>query len=519
MYKIFIYLLLAASVALGGCIKDDIPYPRIQANFTSIAAAGATGADIDSANRVLTLNFGEEADIYNVDITDYTLTPGAEIVGDGIRGGIDLSEPRSVTLRLYQDYEWTLQASRPVDRYLTVDGQVGETQIDVPGRRVIVTVSDRVDVSKLKVLSMKLGPVGSTATPDLSGQTVNLSLPVQVKVDDHGHTSIWTIVVIVRETVVTTSAVDAWSCVAWLYGEAEGSRDNGFEYRQAGSDQWIRVPKSTVKVEGGSFSTCVPHLLPNTAYQARAYSNADFGDVIDFTTQGVGQLPNSNFDQWWQDGAVWNPWAEGGTPFWDTGNKGAATLGQSNSVPTDDTPTGRGRAAKLETRFIGVGSLGKLGAGNIFIGQYLRTEGTNGVLSFGREFALRPTKVRGWYKYKCMPINYATGDYNRLKGQPDTCSVWLALIDTPNPLEIRTNPKNPSLFDSEASYVIAYGKIEAGRSIDEWTQFEFTLNYRSTKRVPRYVLMVASASKFGDFFTGGAGSTLYVDDFELLYDY
>lgn len=511
---------MAVCAVTGGCIKDDIPYPRIQPNFTSITVAGIdAGPEIDSVNRTVTLTFPEEADIYNVNITGYTLTPGASIVGDSITGGIDLSEPRSVTLRLYQDYEWTIIGKRPVERYFTVAGQLGETQIDERGHRVIVTVTDRVDVSQLEVLSMKLGPRGSVTTPDLTGKKVDFTLPVQVKVDDFGHVNTWIIVVIVSETVVTTTAVDPWSCVAWVYGEAEETRDNGFEYRLAGSEQWTRVPKSAISVNGGAFSTCLTHLSPNTAYQARAYSNTDFGEIIDFTTQSTGQLPNSSFDHWWKNGNVWNPWAEGGKPFWDTGNKGAATLGQSNSVPTDDTSSGTGWAAKLETKFIGVGTLGKLGAGNIFVGEYLRTEGTNGVLSFGREFNLRPTKVRGWFKYKCTPINYATGDYNRLKGQPDTCSVWCALIDTPEPLEIRTNPKNPSLFDPAAPYVIAYGKIESGQSIDNWIQFEFTLNYRSTSRVPRYILMAASASKYGDFFTGGAGSILYVDDLELLYDY
>ncbi|MDE7471164.1 MAG: PCMD domain-containing protein, partial [Paramuribaculum sp.] len=45
------------------------------------------------------------------------------------------------------------------------------------------------------------------------------------------------------------------------------------------------------------------------------------------------------------------------------------------------------------------------------------------------------------------------------------------------------------------------------------------LDYRSTSRVPNYIMIVASASKYGDFFTGGAGSTLLVKKLELIYDY
>jgi len=77
-------------------------------------------------------------------------------------------------------------------------------------------------------------------------------------------------------------------------------------------------------------------------------------------------VPNTNLDEWWLNGKVWNPWPEGGTPYWDTGNKGATTLGPSNSTPTDDTSTGTGWAARLETKFVGIGALGKLAAGNLF---------------------------------------------------------------------------------------------------------------------------------------------------------
>ena len=40
-----------------------------------------------------------------------------------------------------------------------------------------------------------------------------------------------------------------------------------------------------------------------------------------------------------------------------------------------------------------------------------------------------------------------------------------------------------------------------------------------TSRVPTYIVVVASASKYGDYFTGGDGSVLFIDDFSLEYDY
>ena len=72
-------------------------------------------------------------------------------------------------------------------------------------------------------------------------------------------------------------------------------------------------------------------------------------------------------------------------------------MGDSNTQPTDDTWNGKGKAARLESKFIGLGSIGKFAAGNLFIGEYIRTEGTNGVLDFGKPFTARPTKLKGHY--------------------------------------------------------------------------------------------------------------------------
>lgn len=32
-----------------------------------------------------------------------------------------------------------------------------------------------------------------------------------------------------------------------------------------------------------------------------------------------------------------------------------------------------------------------------------------------------------------------------------------------------------------------------------------------------YIIIVASSSKYGDYFTGGDGSIMYLDDLELVY--
>ena len=514
---IFIFPVLCLAAMLSGCIKNNIPYPRIQANFVTLEASGQTGTtQIDTVNRVATITLPEDANIYSVRISGYSLTPGAHIVDNPFGNPVDLSEPIYVYLELYQSYLWSITAVQNIERYFEVSGQMGETAIDVPGHRVVVYVRSGTDIKEISVIRAKLASTAATMTPDLlEGGTFDGSKPFTITTDTYGHKEVWTVYVQTVEEAVTTVSVDAWTCVAWVQGQGEAGLYNGFEYRITGSEAWTKLPESQVTHNGGAFTGCIMHLLPETSYEVRAYSNDNYGSILSFTTGKELQVPNSDFENWWLDKRVWCPWAEDGEPYWGTGNQGAATVGQSNTVPTDDTPTGTGRAAKLETKWIVV----KLAAGNIFTGTYIRTDGTNGVLSFGRPFTERPVRVQGMYKYTGAIIDRASNEFKNLIGQPDTCSVWAALIDSDEPYEIRTNPNNRRLFDPDGPEVIAYGQLLNAETITSYVPFDFELKYKSTSRVPKYLIICASASKYGDYFTGGAGATMYIDDIKLVYDY
>ena len=155
----------------------------------------------------------------------------------------------------------------------------------------------------------------------------------------------------------------------------------------------------------------------------------DRGEEITFRTTAAIPLTGGTFDNWNQSGKVWNPWGSNETPFWDTGNQGATTLGDSNSVPTEDIWSGKttGMAAKLESKFVGVGSAGKLAAGNLFVGKYVATDGTNGILNFGQSFSAYPTHLKGYYKYQPGVIDNSSIEYNYLKGRTDTCSIYIEI--------------------------------------------------------------------------------------------
>lgn len=523
LYKHFSSLsaVLLLLVGLSGCIENDIPYPRIAPNFTRFAVEDQSQvATIDSINRSITVLLSEQADINNVKVTDYALSKGGFLADSTIFDSpIDLAKPMEVDVELYQQYTWTITARQTIDRYFTVSNQVGASVIDAPGHRVVASVPESVSLKAIKVLSIKLGAEGSTMSPDLTGETVDFSHPVKVNVTEYGRTSEWTIYIDQTASSVTTVGADAWTNVAWLYGSAEAGKDNGFEYRLADSQDWIKVPADWLTHDGGSFTGRLIHLMAESTYVARAYSDSEYGTEVEFTTGSAPQLPNGSMDNWWLDGKIWCPWGEGQTPYWGTGNKGATTLGPSNSVPTDETSSGTGQAAMLETKFVGIGMLGKLAAGNLFTGDYIKTDGTNGILSFGRPFTDRPTRLTGYFKYHSAPISSTTEGFTDLKDRPDSCIIWCALWAGDQPFEIRTNPKNRQLFDPTLPDVVAYGAMEVGYDVNAYKEFDIPLVYTSTSRKPRYIIVCCSASKYGDYFTGGNGSVLWVDNFELQYDY
>lgn len=525
---ILICFLLCMQINVS-CISNDIPYPVISLQILAFEVEGQEGnAIIDKATRTVTVPLEETVDLKKVVVKTCSVTEGIEapLTPEEV---IDLSSPQKYTLSLYQDYEWTIQASQTIERKLTIKNQFGKPKINSTTHEITAEVAKTASQKSVYISDIKLGPkeISTQTFLDASGVEVDIplntpldfSFPKTVIVRYHDIEEKWTIAISRSDKSVATGEADAWVNVAWLHGNGEEGNTNGFEYKEENSTEWIPVEEEYVTDDDGELTARVFRLKSNTTYIYRAYSGNDFGDEVSFTTGEPVTLPGGSFDNWHQVEKVWNPWGESDSPIWDTGNKGATSLGDSNTQPTDDTWNKKGKAARLESKFIGLGSIGKFAAGNLFIGEYIRTDGTNGVLNFGRPFTARPTKLKGHYKYSTAPISYVSSGYEHLKEKPDTCAIYIALTDWSEPLEIRTKPSDLSVFNKKDSHIIAYAEFYSGETVTEYKSFELTLDYRDTSRVPTYIVIVCSASKFGDYFVGGPGALLYVDDFSLEYDY
>ena len=529
-------LFVAVAAFMTACISNDLPYPWVLPSIddVTVETVDAEGhelldgaIEIDSASQTIVIPLSEWANIEAVKVTSISFSNGTTCLDNDIFSRpLNLTTPVEIQLTKYERVmTWTISATQTITRSFTVASQIGSAQIDAENHTAVATVPTGQPLDAITVRTLKLAGPSATYSPDIAGTSVDFTSPVKVTVSEYGQSVDWTLTVEQTDVSVAIDRIDAWTGVAWIYVSAEEGKANGLQYRLADGDpdNWTEAPADWITAEGGSYTVCLRHLDPETSYVVRATSDEDHSAELQFTTGLNVQLPNSNFTDWWLDGKIWNPWTDGGTSFWSTGNRGAATLGNSNTVPIESSQSSTGYAgAKLETKFVGVSILGKLAAGNLFAGDFVKVDGTNGILAFGREFVQRPTKLKARIKYttaEITDVNKSNPDLSEMKGQPDTCIVWCALADWEDQYEIRTKPSDRQLFSPDLDGVVAYGQFQSGQTIEDYIDVEIPLEYNATDRVPRYILVTASASKYGDYFTGGRGAVLYVESYELLYDY
>ncbi len=508
-------------IGFTSCLENDIPYPRIKAQILKLEAKGQISpAVIDNEAGMVILTLSDTVDLRHVTITSAEITEEAR-ASFRLDSVLNLSKPLKVILSIYQDYPWTIIAKQSIERAFEVEGQIGESIIDEDNHKAIAFVGKDANLKQIKIKKLILGPSSITTIRPAIEMLQDFTNKKTVVVTYRDIMETWDLLVVRSSSDVSTNRVDAWTHVAWLSGTGLEGADNGFEYKESGESEWNKVPPAWMIETGSSFKARLINLKEKTTYVCRAFSNGQYGNEISFTTEAAALLTDGSFDNWHKAGKSWNPWIEGATSFWDTGNDGAATLGESNTTPSDDIWNGKstGKAASLATKFVGIGSIGKLAAGNMFIGEFVGVDGTNGILALGRPFTHCPTRMKGHFKYTTKPINYASSEFTSLKGHPDTCSIYIALGDWDKPVEIRTKPSNQKLFDKNDSHIIAYAEMNCGENVSTYQDFTLELDYRTTSRKPKYIIIVASASKYGDYFTGGSGSELIIDEFSLEYDY
>lgn len=539
-------LALTAGILTSCAIENDIPYPIIEASIESMTVEGQRGADqntftaatINKSARTVTLYVNDGVDISRLQILSLKTTSGAELVVDdpnvcenyskfptsgfasldsipvSSNTRMNFSQPVTFTLRTYQDYQWKITVNQIIQRDIDVENMRSYV-IDADTRTVIIYVDPTTDLTNLNVKKMNLGGEYGRVTPDPTLQK-DYSKPstFNVSCSWEEYSYEWTVYVYPDSNESGSGSAEAFAMTtrATVTGNVQSGKTPTVEYRKESETSWSTVPSANVSTSGNTFSATLTGLSASTTYKYRISVDGSAGSEQTFTTAAATPLENGAMEEWSQDGKQWNPWSAGNNAFWGTGNAGSANFIGNLTTPTDESV--KGKAAVLETK----DAIIKLGAGNIFTGDF-ELEGLNGLLHFGRPFSSFPTALRLYYKYTPATIDKIgdnVGDLASLKGQTDICQIYIALSD--KIYEIHNDPKNRQLFNPEDDGIIAYGEYSSSETVTTYKQLEIPLEYRATNRTPKYIIVVASSSKYGDYYIGGVGSKLWLDEMELVYE-
>lgn len=353
---------------------------------------------------------------------------------------------------------------------------------------------------------------------------------VTVFVDDATQTYTYTVEVPRKSsTALQANNADAWGNFANLSGMVT-AKTNDFDpesvvlqwKRQADAD-WTSIPYAQLTTSGDNFSYKLLNLSASTAYRYRfQYKKEDVevnSNEVAFTTDPMTAVTNGGFENWWKDGSVWYPNAQGGVHFWDSSNPGSASMGESYNVTTKSTTdvhSGSG-AARLGSTYVII----KFAAASIYTGQFDHLVGTKGaVLNWGQPFTARPTALKGYMKYSPGAINRGSqpsGMGAPAKNENDVCQIYCALLTQRLQVDNTNIEGTFPKWDGSDSRVIAYGSLSQNTADANWKQFNIPLTYYNTRVKPTHMLIVCSSSKYGDYFYGSDSSVLLLDDFEFEY--
>lgn len=443
-----------------------------------------------------------------------------------------LSKVKSVSVRVYDasgTYSLIIPQTETRSAYFPVVEalKADVTVVNTKGESHTLTqqlgdANGKVNAKDHYILNIRLGNSGSS----------NISVTVDETTHEYGYT-------FHLSTVPTENAqlsAGAWDRLAYLKAEnvTVGSGVNlegmKFQYRTVASGEegaW-----TDVKTEAGetSYTAFATDLTAATDYQYRLVTadNTQIGAVQTFTTgetDAQTPLQNGGFEDWCTVGKNAFPNKSADVKFWDTSNTGANTLSAKNPTNQVTEPVVAGVcAAKLESMTV----VTFFAAASLYTGSFGAVHVPNATLNFGQSFVSRPIALHGYYQY--TPVNVDNvgdnlpADATVSRGNPDQCAIYIALAK--KSYEINNGDVDTFIDFEGDNNIIAYGTLEGdyvmyGKDkVNGYTEFTIPLQYKESQfgEQPTHIIIVCSASKYGDYMTGGKGSTLYVDEFSLVYE-
>lgn len=309
-----------------------------------------------------------------------------------------------------------------------------------------------------------------------------------------------------RRALAPTFVITPGATISPANGSVQDFTQGPVLYTVTSEDgQWQRIYKVDVREKHHTVSTTISYGFEN-------YS--------------LYQVPGSSAKYYvWEAGegeeASINQWATGNGGF-----KISNMMAKPDEYPTVPLEEGRtGRGVQLTTRATGpiAQAVGKrLAAGNLFLGsfnsQIALTESMKAT-HFGIPFDKKPLRFSGYYRYQPGETFWDT-DGTPMPDRVDEPAIYAIFY------------KN---HDNEGNSITLYGdNIQTSPQIvakavmtgmgkqDEWTRFEVEFNYIENLDLNLLstfgysLAVVFSSSTDGALFRGAVGSTLCIDDVQII---
>ena len=361
-----------------------------------------------------------------------------------------------------------------------------------------------------------------------------------ITIDVDASTKTYTYHFAVPTTAQTTVTANAWSTFAYLeaklpsQGGASEISKMKFQYKLASEESWTDSNEAITYDETNKvYKTTLKGLTKASNYQCQLLYNNKVANNISFATEDQLLVTNLSFDNWYTDKSNKNTQYactetefKGNTKFWDSGNEGSNTIAETNPTKEETSDVVKGSAARLTSTEVNAVIFKVFAAGSLYTGDFLeavvggiKPESNGAKLSFGQPYTSRPTRMTGSYKYIPKNVNYTSSKVPQVSsGDRDSCSIYIALTDWDKPFEVNT--QTSTFVDFKSEHIIAYGELEKDEmcpatDMESYEKFEIDLKYRDLTRKPTHILIVCSSSKYGDYFVGGVGSVLLIDEFNL----
>lgn len=298
----------------------------------------------------------------------------------------------------------------------------------------------------------------------------------------------------------------------------------------------------TIEVSAGATITPASGVAQNFSSPVTyTVVSEDYGTTKTYTVSVNGTSIYYDFESWtpYQEGSesgFYNPTG------WCSSNEGALYLmafgGLADSyvvMETSDAYSGEKAAlvTSIDTKGadMWIAKAPKVTTGSLFLGNFV-VEITNTLNStkFGIPFTQKPVSLKGWYKYTPGEEYYSVTEEPYVdhcheavldSTKTDECMISVVLYETSeydeeNYSDCLTGVEGENNIYTP-SRVVAIGQLTDGAQA-EWTNFELPLEWRQEYDASKNyrLTIICSSSKDGDKFSGAPGSTLIVDEFELV---